>query len=57
MKIVMTTETVDAFNMLKEQLTKPPILGYADYTLPFELHVDASVDGLGAPLCQGQHES
>ena len=53
----MTTETVDAFNMLKEQLTKPPILGYADYTLPFELHVDASVDGLGAPLCQGQHES
>ena len=50
--IVMTSEAVDAFNMLKEQLTKPPILGYADYTRPFELHVDAPVHGLGAVLYQ-----
>ena len=37
-KAVMTTKAVDAFIMLKEQLTKPSILGYV-------IHVDASVHG------------
>jgi len=43
-----------AFEELKKQLTNPPILGYADYTLPFILHTDASSKGLGAVLYQRQ---
>jgi hypothetical protein len=35
-------------------LTSPPILAYADYTLPFILHTDASNEGLGAALYQKQ---
>nr|KAG5687855.1 hypothetical protein BaRGS_022397 [Batillaria attramentaria] len=41
-----------AFNRLKDILSSPPVLGYADYTLPFELHTDASRAGLGAVLYQ-----
>jgi hypothetical protein len=37
-----------------EKLTSPPILAYADYTLPFILHTDASNEGLGAVLYQKQ---
>ena len=48
------TEQHQAFNHLKELLTHPPILGYANYSLPFELHTDASQSGLGAVLYQEQ---
>ncbi len=41
-------EQNDAFKKLKRLLSEPPILGYADYGRPFELHVDASQKGLGA---------
>lgn len=46
------TDQVAAFMRLKELLISPPILGYADFSHPFELHTDASRDGLGAVLCQ-----
>ena len=43
-----------AFDTIISSLTNPPVLAYADYSLPFELHTDASSDGLGAVLYQEQ---
>ena len=43
-----------AFQNLKDCLTSPPILAFADYTKPFELHCDASGLGLGSVLYQEQ---
>jgi len=43
-----------AFTTLKSALSSPPVLGYADFTRPFELHTDASALGLGAVLYQEQ---
>lgn len=39
-----------AFKRLKKNLTEDPVLAYADPSLPYELHVDASRDGLGGVL-------
>jgi transposase InsO family protein len=44
----------EAFQKLKNCLSSPPVLGFADYAQPFELHTDASLDGLGAVLYQEQ---
>ena len=41
-----------AFDKLKEALTSPPLLTYADWNRPFIVRTDASIDGLGAVLCQ-----
>ena len=43
-----------SFEMIIDRLTSPPVLGYADYLLPFTLHTDASGTGLGSALCQTQ---
>lgn len=43
---------VKAFDALKEKLTSPPILAYADFKQPFVLYTDASGDGLGSVLSQ-----
>ena len=43
-----------AFEALKEKLTNPPVLAYADYRCQFKHHTDASSTGLGAVLYQNQ---
>ena len=42
----------EAFDELRQSLSSPPIIGYADYSLPFEVHTDASLKGLKAVLYQ-----
>lgn len=32
---------MEALDTIKEKLTSPPVLGYADYSKPFVLHTDA----------------
>ena len=46
------SEHEEAFCQLKELLTSPPILTFPDYDKPFELHTDASAQGLCAVLYQ-----
>ena len=43
-----------AFYTFKQKLQEPPVLTYADYSLPFIVHTDASSAGLGAVLYQKQ---
>ncbi|MCG8031861.1 MAG: hypothetical protein JAZ03_06765, partial [Candidatus Thiodiazotropha taylori] len=47
-------EQQGAFDTIISHLTNPPVLAYADYSRPFELHTDASINGLGAVLYQEQ---
>lgn len=47
-------EQEQSFRKLKEKLTTYPILGFPDYSLPFELHTDASSSSIGAVLYQTQ---
>ena len=47
-----THECAEAFDKLKEALSTPPVLMFADLQKPFVLQLDASQDGLGAVLCQ-----
>lgn len=40
--------------MLKQRLASTPLLAYADYTLPFQVYTDGSLQGLWAALAQVQ---
>ena len=52
-KIEYTPDQTNAFQALKEALTSEPVcLSHPDWSLPFEVHTDASKQGLGAVLCQ-----
>ena len=53
-KWVWGAEQEEAFQKLKQLLATPPILGFPNYAMPFELHTDASGLGLGAVLYQMQ---
>ncbi|MEM7298816.1 MAG: ribonuclease H family protein [Bacteroidota bacterium] len=51
-RYVWSTHCEDAFNKLKESLTKAPTLAFADFSKPFQLYVDASGEALGVVLEQ-----
>ena len=42
----------EVFNLLKACLTSAPVLRYPDFSHPFELEIDTSLQGLGAILSQ-----
>lgn len=52
-KYIWSFECEAAFQILKELITTPPILAYVDYSKPFLITTDASKNGLGAVLSQG----
>jgi hypothetical protein len=54
-KFIWNSEAQSAFDQLKAKLISAPVLAYANYTIPFEVHVDASSSGLGAVLYQTQN--
>ena len=45
-----TDKHQEAFDLLKACLTSAPVLGYPDFSCPFELETDASLQGLGVML-------
>lgn len=47
-----TEECTEAFKKIIHCLTNAPVLAFADSTKPYILHVDASLNGLGAVLNQ-----
>jgi transposase InsO family protein len=49
-----TVENEQAFQILKGKLMSAPILKYPDFAQPFILTTDASEEGLGAVLSQGE---
>jgi hypothetical protein len=55
-KVPWNDEATSAFNTLKEYLTSGPILRKPDFSLPFFVVTDASVQGLGAILTQKDSE-
>lgn len=50
-------EQQQTFQMLKDLLTSSSVLAYPQFDREFELHTDASSQGLGAVLCQKQDDS
>ena len=55
-KFQWTEACQTAFDILKSALVSAPILCYPDFTKPFDLYIDASLDGLGMTLGQIQND-
>ena len=55
LKFRWTDECQAAFERLKSALIQAPILAHPDFTLPFDLYVDASDEALGMVLGQVQN--
>ena len=51
-KFNWTGEHQEAFNLLKTHLMSVPVLGFPDFSRPFDLETDALLQGLGAVLSQ-----
>ena len=51
-KFNWTGEHQEAFDLLKTHLMSAPMPGYPDFSRPFDLETDASMQGLGAVLSQ-----
>ena len=47
----LSTACDNAFHELKSSQISAPILAYPDFSLPFDLHTDASLTGIGYALC------
>ena len=45
-----------SFEMLKELLTSAPVLAFPDFSIPFILETDASLQGLDAVLAKQQSD-
>ena len=56
-KLKWTGEHQEAFDLLKTHLTSVPVLGYPDFSRPFDLESDALMQGLGAILSQRDENS
>ena len=55
-KVIWNTDCEQAFNQLKEELTKSPVLTIPDWTKEFKIQTDASATGLGFILMQKNNE-
>ena len=55
-KVEWSESEQSAFEELKTACCTAPVLAYADFTKPFVLHTDSSLDGLGAVLYQKDQE-
>ena len=54
-RFLWTSECQNAFDTLKNALTSAPILAFPDFTLPFQLFVDASLEAIDMTLGQIQN--